>query len=371
MPPFRRFCYPSQQESLQNQAKIEQRQIEVLQKKIEEYQQSYQGDSSKRLKIKNLQTEANTSRSLLNSFMASYLESVQALNIDKKPIRIVAPALPPTISTVPNKTLIALLSGITGLFLGMFIALVMERVQNVVQSAAQLENLFKLPVYITLPKVKKVGKDNSVDYLNNFPESRLAELIRSLFISLQLREPHSKSGARVVSVTSTEKQEGKTTIATWLAMTAVSSGKKVLMIDGNMRDPSVHKFYNLGNAKGLADYLSDRLPLDETIYKKHPSGVHIMTSKAIPTHALTLLSGERMEILMRRVRDMYDLVIIDCPTAKVYADSRMIAHLSDKLFYVVEAKKVKRDHLRGVVKQFTDMNFKNLAFILNKNDAEA
>ena len=87
-------------------------------------------------------------------------------------------------------------------------------------------------------------------------------------MSVQLRDPHHKSGGRVITMTSTISDEGKTTNATWLATTAAQSGEKVLIIDGDMRRPSLHKSFNIGNAKGLVDYLSDRLPLDEAIYKK-------------------------------------------------------------------------------------------------------
>jgi len=356
------------EESLRNQIRIQEFQIDGLDAQINDYITSYRGDSEKRLKIKNLQTELNTSRALLNNFTSSYLESLQSLNIERTPLRVIAPAVSPGRSSVPNKTLIILLSGITGLFLGMFIALVLERVQNVIQTPHQVEKLLNMPVYAILPKIKLNKDITAFQYILNNPASALAELVRSMFVSLQLRDPHKKSGGRVVTVTSTNTGEGKTTTAMWLATVAAQSGKKVLIIDTDMRRPSLHKSYNLGNARGLVDYLSDRLPLDDTIYKKHGSGVHIMTSKAIPTHAITLLGSERMETLLRRVRDMYDLILLDCPTSRVFSDARVMANLSDKTLYIVEWKKTTRDDLSDTVKLFTDMDYSNISFVLNKVD---
>ncbi|PCI01036.1 MAG: hypothetical protein COB76_02290, partial [Alphaproteobacteria bacterium] len=217
-----------------------------------------------------------------------------------------------------------------------------------------------------LAKAKKLKSKNPADFILDHISSGMAELVRSLYMALELRDPKKTSGGRVVTVTSTLPNEGKTTTSIWLGTVAAKNGDKVLVIDADMRRPSLHKKYEIGNAKGLADYLSDRLPLEDVIYDKHPSGVHIMTSKAIPTHALTLLTSDRMEAMVRRTRDMYDLVIIDVPTALVFSDARVMAKLSDKTFYVVEWKKTRRDILMSSVKQFTDMGYKDLAIVLNK-----
>jgi len=353
-------------ESLANQLDIHSTKIREINDKIDEYRQSYKGDSEKRLRVRNLQTQVNTSRTLLNNFMGSYLESIQGLNIDQNPVRVIAEAGIPARPAVPNKMLIVFLSGVTGMFLGIFIALILERLEDSIKSEQQLEKLTGLPVYTTLPSIKKAKGQSARDYLFMNPGSVLAELMRSLMTALHLRDPHYKSGGRVITVTSTHTGEGKTTVSTWLAMTAVQAGKKVLVIDADMRRPSLHKAFAIGNHKGLADYLSDRLPLDDTIYKKDASHVHVMTSKAIPTHALTLLSSERMETLIRRVKDDYDLIILDVPTSHVFSDSRVCAKLSDKTLYVVEWKKTKRDEVKNTLKQFTDMNYQDISLVLNK-----
>ena len=353
-------------ESLENKLKIQNTKMREIDSKISEYRDSYKGDSEKRLRVRNLQTQVNTSRTLLNNFMGSYLESLQSLNIDQNPVRIIAEANIPTASAIPNKYLVLFLSGITGMFLGIFIALILERLEDSVQSQSQLERLTGLSVYASLPFVKFAKNQNAKEYLFHHPGSILAELVRSLFTAMLLRDPHHKSGGRVVTITSTSSDEGKTTIAVWLATTAVQAGKKVLIIDADMRRPSLHKAYDIANSKGLADYLSNRLPLDDTIYKRDSSHVHVMTSKAIPTHALTLLSSERMETLIRRVRDEYDLVILDVPTSHMFSDARVCAKLSDKTLYVVEWKKTKREDVQCTLKQFTDMNYKDISLVLNK-----
>jgi succinoglycan biosynthesis transport protein ExoP len=351
---------------LENQVKIDDRRIEGLNNAIAKYRDSYKGDAEQRLKIRNLRTSADTSRALLSNFTKSYLESLQNVKMDRNPIRIIAEAVPSPSPIYPKKSLIVVLSSITGLFLGIFIALVMERVQNTIQTPQQIEKLTSLPVFGLIPKTRFSKHNEASQYITENPASLLSELVRTLFTTIQLRKPHHKNGGRVITLTSTLSSEGKTTTSIWLATIAAQNGKKVLILDADMRRPSLHKAYGIGNSKGLVDYLSDRLPLDETIYKKHPSGVHVMTGKAIPTHALTLLNSERMDTLLRRLKDDYDLIIIDVPTALIFSDALVMAKQSDHTLYVVEANSTKIPDFIDSVKKFTEMGYKDLSFVLNK-----
>ncbi len=353
-------------ESVKNQKDIQISKINEINKKIAKYRDSYKRDSEKRLRMRNLQTHAQTSRALLNTFMGYYLESMQNLNIDQIPLRVITPATVPTHSSAFHKGLVIPLGLITGFFFGVLIALLIERLEDSVQSASQLERLTQLSVYGIMPFVKMAKGQKPSAYIHANPAGILAELMRTLLTTIDIRNPRLKAGGRVLTVTSTHAAEGKTTNAIWLATTAAQAGKKVLIIDADMRRPALHKAFGIGNSRGLVDYLSNRLPLDETIYKKDDSHVHIMTSKAIPTHALTLLTNERMDTLIRRVRDDYDLVILDGPTARIFSDSLVCAQLSDQTLFVVEWKKTKRAEILETLKQFRGMNYKDISLILNK-----
>lgn len=344
--------------------------LDELQDKIAAYRADYQSDAPARLSIRDLESEAVTARTLFNDFMAAYRESLQSIDFQQSNVTIISAATPPIAAAFPNKPLIVGLCAMTGLFIGIFMALILEKLQNVFQSVAQIERMTNIPVYGVLTRAKKMKSKTPSDYITGRGAVGLAELVRSLFMAFKLRDARKTGHGRVLTVTSTVSNEGKTTTSIWLATIAAQNGDKVLVIDADMRRPSLHKSYNVGDAKGLSDYLSDRLPLDDVIYRNHPSGVHIMTSKAIPTHALTLLTGERMESMVRRLRDMYDLIIIDAPAALVFSDARVVATLSDKTFYIVEWKKTRRDVFMAAIKQFTDMGYKDLAIVLNKADID-
>ena len=353
-------------ESLDSKRIIELSEIQQIKDQITKLQNSYDNDVEKRVLLENLMTQADTSRELLANLRKTYLETIKTYNDSKRQIRIISKAVPPLEPHKINIMLIIFLGALAGLIFSTIAILVTNKLRNVVYDPTQLEKLTGLPVFGLLPKVKLDKDDTAVSYILKNPSSPLAESIRSLYTTLQLRDPFKKSGARVITITSTGEGEGKTASAVWFANIAAQNGKKVLIIDANLRDPALHKVYNIGNAKGVADYLSDRLPLEDTIYKKHTTGVHLMTGKAIPTHALILLTVDKIEAMMRKLRDTYDIIIFDTPETNLFSDSRILARLSDKVFYIVEWKKTKSESVKECVKQFSDMKYNELAFVLNK-----
>jgi capsular exopolysaccharide synthesis family protein len=199
------------------------------------------------------------------------------------------------------------------------------------------------------------------------PAAILAESLRSLRVSLRLRGESGRR-QRVVAFTSTLPDEGKTSLAVMLGMIAAKSGERVCIVDCDLRRPSLHKAFSIGNARGLADYLSDRLSLDEVIHRKDPSGVHLITAKAVPSYSLTLLTSGRMERLIGLLREQYDLVILDAPSSLAFADARVLARMADQTLYVVAWNRTRRDSVLASLKAYADMNYADLALVLNKVD---
>lgn len=175
-----------------------------------------------------------------------------------------------------------------------------------------------------------------------------------------------KGGGQIVTITSTTTGEGKTSIAAAMANIAAQSDLKVLLIDADMRRPALHKHYGIGNARGLSDYLSNRLPIDDVIYTGSKQNVHVMTTKAIPTHALTLLNSDRMEALLRRTRERYDIIIIDTPSSRYFTDARITSQWSDLTLYIVESGKINHNEICAVLKSFWNNRLYHLALVLNK-----
>lgn len=140
------------------------------------------------------------------------------------------------------------------------------------------------------------------------------------------------------------------------------------VVDCDLRRPALHKAFGIGNARGLADYLSDRLGLDEIIYRRDPSGVHLVTAKSVPSYSLTLLTSGRMERLIDLLREQYDLVILDAPSSLAFADARVLARMVDQTLYVVAWNRTRRESVTASLKSYADMGYADLALVLNKVD---
>jgi len=153
-----------------------------------------------------------------------------------------------------------------------------------------------------------------------------------------------------------------------LAMVAAKSGERVCVVDCDLRRPALHKAFGIGNARGVADYLSDRLGLDEVIYRKDPSGVHLVTAKPVPSYSLTLLTSGRMERMIELLREQYDLVILDAPSSLAFADARVLARMVDQTLYVVAWNRTRRESVIASLKAYADMGYADLALVLNKVD---
>lgn len=319
--------------------------------------------------ISELEAETEAARILYDRFITSQKENAHISDWQDNSVDILNIATPPAFPTYPPKALILSLAAVTGLFLGIFAALMMETTRRGFSTVQQLQNETGLPVYGYLPKTRLKNGDRLSRYVLNHPASYIAENTRSILTNLTLRLPKKGCG-HVVTLTSTTSGEGKSSIAAAMAVTSRLNGTNVIVIDADMRRPSLHKDFDIGNARGLSDYLSDRIPLDDAIYTKHPRDIHLMTCKAVPTHAHTLLNTDRMQALIRRLREKYDLIIIDTPSSGLFADAQITGQWSDMILYIVEADKTESKDLTPVLEKFWNSGLKDISLILNKINAK-
>jgi polysaccharide biosynthesis transport protein len=143
--------------------------------------------------------------------------------------------------------------------------------------------------------------------------------------------------------------DGKSALAVWLAQTAQQAGLRVCIVDADLRRPSQHLLFGIGNAKGLADYLSGVTGVGTLAYDRHDSGIHLITNRAMPHSAIGLLSSPRLELLLRTLREDYDLVLIDTPSCLGLSDAAIIAPLCDQVLMLARADTATYAHLNAAL----------------------
>ncbi len=196
------------------------------------------------------------------------------------------------------------------------------------------------------------------------PGSAEAEIYRNLSFNLSLTL--ADLSAASVTVTSAMQGEGKTTTLLNLAIAAARTGKKVIVLDANLRSPAVHHAFDLSNVKGLANYLSGDCEAGDIIHPSKISGLALVNAGNSAYNASELLSSERMGLLIEELKHHYELILIDTPPILQLTDAKMMAASSDGVLLVVEHGKLRRPIARKIQEDLTNMRANLLGLVYNK-----
>ncbi len=202
-------------------------------------------------------------------------------------------------------------------------------------------------------------KSNPVDQ----KRSPLNESFQSLRVNLQyLTLGKEKS---VIGFTSSMSKEGKTFCAVNLASAMAAAGKKTVLIDGDMRKPSVSRYLNFDNSKGLSNYLVGAYSLQDVIQPTRQKGFHVITAGPIPPNPLNLIDLPQMEQLIKTLRENYDMVILDAPPVGYVSEYIILMKYTDANIYVVRSEFTSRFNLSMINKLYAEKKVSNISILLN------
>lgn len=355
---------------MKNELAVASARVNALEDGLDELKGVRNQDNEKMIKLNELTREASANRLILENFMQTYKRSNEQEKLQEAEARVISYAAIPTKPSYPDKMLLLSLGMAISLFLGIFVAFLMEKLDNKFRSASQLEKFCGYPCFALIPAIKSKNQQQLAQLVLDKPSSTLAEAIRTLRTVIGLRGKRDGKKPRVVTMTSSFPGEGKTTLSVWLARLAAKSGDRVILIDGDLRRPNVHKTLAKHNDKTLIEYLTGQAKLEEVVKQDDPSGLHVIYAKSVPNSALDLIDSEKMANLVEALKKEYDLVVIDSPACLAVSDSRILATYSDQTIYAVAWNRTPREVVMGGVKQFSDMGYDNMAFTLTNVDVK-
>jgi polysaccharide biosynthesis transport protein len=314
------------------------------------------------------------------SMLSSRLEGLQTSNI-----KIVDRAEIPSRPFSPNKKSVLLLALMMGIGGGIFLIFALNYLDNTVKSPEEVEKLLHLPALGFIPAV---GAKASQTYYNHYysdrkkqqseqkiraiemvnlkePESTFAEHYRNIRTSLLLSNPDQPP--KVFVVTSALPQEGKTVTAVNLAIAFTQLGKKVLVLDCDLRRPRVHKIFRIKNTGGITSYLMGRSRIEDIIYRfPGEPNLHVLPSGPIPPNPVELIISKGMREMMMALRQHYDFIFIDAPPLMGIQDSILLGEYSDGLLLVAWGGKTPRKVIEKAKAEIEKFNIKLFGVILNK-----
>jgi len=198
------------------------------------------------------------------------------------------------------------------------------------------------------------------------PKSPISEAYRSLRTNIQFSAIDQQM--KVLMVASARAGEGKTTTITNLAITYAQEGKKVLLIDADLRKPSLHHVFHQTNRVGLTSLLLNQHLLTEVIRDTSVENLSMITSGPIPPNPSEILGSQRMQVLLEELKDMYDIILFDTPPVLAVADSLIVSSFCNGVILVIHAGKVKKELVKKAKANLDHVKARILGVVLNNND---
>jgi capsular exopolysaccharide synthesis family protein len=276
------------------------------------------------------QREADTNRQLYDALLQRYKEIGVAGGVGVNNISIVDPAQVPEFPSSPKLLLNLLASIAIGMMLGVGAALALEQVDQTISDPREVESAIGLPLLGSIPKTPDVDPAEELED----PKTALVEAYLSAQTRLAFTTDHGVP--RTLAVTSTRPGEGKTTTAFALARQLARTSDRVVLVDGDMRSPSLHIYFGVDNDRGLSNYLAGEGDVASLVHPG-PNGLFLLPAGPVPPNAAELLTGTRFATLMQELSEQFQHVVVDAPPVMGLADTPLIGSIVEGTIFVIES----------------------------------
>jgi len=352
---------------LDNDVKVAQTRAASIEGQLAKMTNRTVGQREAEVQLRELERAAATSRTLYEQFLQRFKETSDQEGIVEADARVVAAAAPPVSPSTPGTKVFAAAGFTLSFLLGSTLALLLERLDRGLRSAKEVEEALGLGTLGLVPRVERLRRNQRPhQYLREKPLSSYAEAIRGVHTALKLSNPGSPP--KVVLVTSSLPEEGKTTLAVSLATLVARSQKRVLLVDLDLRHPSVHRELGWQVSGGLVEYMAGERTLQEVIHNDTDSGLHFLPVKAQTTTPTDLLESEKMRELLQLCRENYDLVVLDSAPVASVNDTRLAAQLADKVVFVVHWGKTIESAARDSLRSLREAGIEPAGVVLTQID---
>ena len=345
-------------QDLRNELDLKTARLEQVQILLPLYKQSYADLVVYGTEIDAAITPTNSQLSLFKSTQVIYqqiyqsvlsnLESVRLSNLENTPnVVSIESALVPTEPVRPKKLINTALGGMVGLMLVAGYIVLNEALDNSIKNADDIERISGLSTIGQIPEMKIQQSRETGLLVDILPFSPISEAFRNLRTNIEFSAVDHP--IKTILVTSPDPDSGKTTIAANLAVIFTKKGKRVILLDADLRRPQVHKSLNLNNDFGLTDLLLDERTLHEVNQPIDDNEFfQVITSGSLPPNPAELLGSHRMERLLTNLIEEKDIVIIDTPPS-IVADAQLLSSKVDAVILVVQSGKTQQEMLRELL----------------------
>ncbi len=307
------------------------------------------------------QRDADTNRVLYDGLLQRYKEIGIAGGVGNNNVAVVDEAAKPGSPYTPQTMLNLVLGLLGGLLVGAILAFLVEQLDESIVAPHDLERKLGIPLLGSIPRV---GDGEVPLALLDDPKSAISEAYFSVQTALQFTTNHG--APKTILFTSARASEGKSTCAMALSRNLATRGQRILLIDGDMRNPSVHSLLKLPNKQGFSDLLSGSDDFTSLMQPGPVKTLTIITSGPIPPNPSELLSGQRLHEVLNRLRMSFDHIVIDGPPVLGLADSPIMSAQVEGTIFVIAAIETRAKAARIALRRLFDVNARIAGAILTK-----
>lgn len=321
-------------------------------------------EQGKLITYSTLQQEVDTNQKLYQGLLERLKEVSIAGGVSANNIAIIDQAQVPLKKFKPNLMTNLSFGALLGLLLGISGAFLREFMDDSVKNVNELERTSQLPVLGVVPEVLNNTPSQLAQLTIREPKSGVAESFRSLRTAMRFLFKNETGG--IIFVTSACAGEGKTTSAINLACAYANAGSRVLLIDADLRNPSLHKMLNITAPLGLADYLSGQFEAENLVHVTNVLRLNLMPAGKLPEDPAELLSSTLMQELIESTRKEYDHIIIDGPPVLGLADALVLSSLADTTLLAVRAENTRIGAVNNALKRLRQSDANLSGILLNR-----
>lgn len=337
---------------------------EGLQSRVNELQGATLEEQARSVRYNTLAREADTNRSIYDGLLQRYRELNASAGITASNVAIIDEAEPPVVPSSPHLLLNLAIALVLGVGLAAVIVFIKEQLDDRIRVPEDIEEKVGLNLLGVIPR----SEFDSPDAELADPKSAISEAYGALR-SAMLFSTH-EGLPKLLLVTSSQASEGKSTTSYALALGMAQIGKRTLLLDADLRRPSVHELTGTSNKIGFSNLLVGDTSINEVLLPSQDPNLLILPSGPLPPSPAELLSSPRAGALFQALREKFDVVVIDSPPVLGLADAPGLSALVDGVLLVIEADGGRGGHLKAAVRRLRLMKPTILGAVLTKYDPE-
>jgi len=328
----------------------------------EQEQKSLELDKSS-VEYDNLARDFRVNEQLLESMLARMRETAVTGTIETESARIVDRALEPGTPVSPKVGTNLIIGALGGIFLGLVFAIFLSAINDRVRTLFDVEKLVGVPLIGIVPRIDGLEQPDKAQIVANGTDRPAIEAFLSIYSNLRIDE--KSRDARLLLVTSTLPGEGKSFVASNLALTFASQGQRVVIVDCDLRKPNLQHLFRLPSAKGIVSYCQDGAGIDDIIFANVQANLDVITVGGRAKNPIQLLNSKAFEMLTAELSRRYDRVVFDSPPLGAVSDALNILPLMDGVIFTIRYNTVKSSVAQACARRLSATNVPIFGAVMN------